>query len=234
MIAVVRTLLFYLVFFAGTLPMVLLAVLVSPLSVAWMRRLTRLWGDWFFLCARVLLGIRLVVRGAVPQHAILVASKHQSWYEAILTLHLFHEPAVVMKAELRRIPLWGYLAARHGSIFVERAQGGRALRSMLRAAKAHRGSGRPVFIFPEGTRVAVDAAPDLKAGLYALYAALKRPLVPVALDAGRCWPKTFAKRAGTVTIGFQPDIAAGLPREELEALVRDAINADPRTCPVRA
>lgn len=234
LVAAIRTIFFHVVFLIGTVPMVLLAVLVSPVSVDFMRKLTRLWGHWFYLCARVILGIRLVVRGRVPQQSVLIASKHQSYYEAILTLHLFHDPAVVMKAELRRIPLWGYLAACHGSIFVERAAGGRALRSMLRAAKAHVASGRPVFIFPEGTRVAVDRAPPLKAGLAALYGGLRLPLVPVALDAGRCWPKSFAKRAGVVTISFLPEIPPGLPRDELEPLVHKAINEDPRNCQVRA
>ena len=234
MIALFRTLLFYAAFLLGTVPMVLLAVLAAPFSLPLMRRLTGLWGSWFFLCARLFLGIRLRLRGVVPQRGVLVASKHQSWYEAILTLHLFRDPAVVMKAELRDIPFWGYLAERHGSIFVERSHGSSALRSMLRAARPAAAAGRPVFIFPEGTRVAPGAAPPLKAGLYALYARLGLPLVPVALDSGRCWSRRFIKQAGVVTISFQPDIQPGLPRAEVEPLLHRAINADPESCPVRA
>ncbi len=62
---------------------------------------SNIWARWFIWCADVFLGIRVVVRGRVPNESVIVASKHTSAYETILTLYLFHHPAVVMKAELR-------------------------------------------------------------------------------------------------------------------------------------
>ena len=233
MIALFRTLIFYPLFIIGSVPIILTMALFARVSHEVLRRGAHIWASWFVLCARIFLGIRLEVRGRIPQSGVLVASKHQSWYEAILTLYLFDHPAVVMKEGLRHIPFWGFLAAGHGSIFVERDRGGAALKSMLRQAKARAADGRPVFIFPEGTRVAVGTAPPLKAGLFALYGGLRLPVVPMAVNAGYCWPKRFAKHSGVVTVSFLPDIPAGLGREELEAAVLEAINRDPLTAEVR-
>ena len=233
MIGVLRALIFNLVFLLGSVPLILMIALFSPLSKEAVRRGSQMWAGWFVWCAKVFLGIRLQVRGRIPQEGVIVASKHQSAYEAILTLYLFYHPGVVMKAELRKIPVWGYLADRHGSIFVERGRAGSALKNMLRQARARAAEGRPVFIFPEGTRVPVGEAPPLKAGLYGVYAGLKVPVVPVAHNAGLVWTKGFAKRPGTVTVSFLPEIPPNLPREELEARVHAAINLDPLTAEVR-
>ncbi len=231
---VVRTVLFYLVFGIISLILVPLMALVSLLSERIPRYGAHLWSMAFVWTARVFLGIRLVVRGRVPQTAVLVAAKHQSYYEAILTLCLFDHAAVVMKAELHRIPLWGFIAKRQGSIFVDRAQRGTALRAMLKQAQTRAAENRPIFIFPEGTRTAVGTAPPLRAGLFALYRALELPLVPVALDSGCCWGKEFAKRPGTITISFLPEIPPELPRSELNARVHAAINQDPVSAEVRS
>ena len=233
MIGVLRSLLFNIVFVGGSVPLILLIALLSPVWKEFVRRGSQMWAGWFVWCADVFLGIRLEVRGRIPQEGVIVASKHQSAYEAILTLYLFHHPGVVMKAELRKIPVWGYLADRHGSIFVERGKAGSALKNMLRQARARAAEGRPVFIFPEGTRVPVGESPPLKAGLYGVYAGLKVPVVPVAHNAGLVWTKGFAKRPGTVTVSFLPEIPPNLPREELEARVHAAINLDPLTAEVR-
>ncbi len=226
--------LFYPAFYGGSVLLVIMVALIAPVSRPGVRWGARTWARWFVWCARWFLGIRLVVRGRVPDERVIVASKHTSAYETILTLYLFREPAVVMKAELRRIPFWGYIAARHGSIFVERAKGGAALRPMLREATARGAEGRPVFIFPEGTRVAQGSAPPLRAGLWALYEGLGVPVVPVAHDAGLVWTKGWRKRPGTVTLSFLEAVPAGLSREEMEARVHAAINADPRAAEVRA
>lgn len=232
--AFLRTLLFNLVFVAGSLVLVPLVAIVAPFSREALRAGAHRWAAWFVWCARIFLGIRLVVCGRVPQEGVLVASKHTSAYETILTLYLFNHPAVIMKAELRRIPVWGYVADRHGSIFVERGKAGAALKSMLRQSRARAAEGRPIFIFPEGTRVPQGTAPPLKAGLYGVYGGLGVPVVPVAHDAGLCWRRGFAKHPGTVTLSFLPDIPPGLPREDLEARVHAAINLDPTTAEVRA
>ena len=155
----------------------------------------------------------------------MFALKHESALEAILTLWWFERPAVVMKQELRKIPIWGLASARHGSIFVDRSGSAGMLREMMRQAQAAVGSGRPVVIFPEGTRVGVGETPPLAAGFAGLYKMLKLPVVTVALDSGSVWPKSFIKYPGTVHMKVGAPIPPGLPRGEVERQVHAAINA---------
>lgn len=228
-LALLRTILFTIVFYAGSVPLVSWGALVAPFSRSWLFALCSTWSRWFRWCARVFLGIRLTVIGDVPGGSTLVAIKHQSAFEAILTLSLFHRPAVVMKSELRRIPVWGFTSERHGSIFVNRSGSASTLRTMLRAGQAAAAQGRPVVIFPEGTRVPVGETPPLGAGFAGLYKLLKLPVVPVALNSGLIWPRSFIKHPGTVTVRFLPEIPVGLSRDAVEARVHAAINLDPVT-----
>jgi 1-acyl-sn-glycerol-3-phosphate acyltransferase len=53
---------------------------------------------------------------------------------------------------------------------------------------------------------------------------LSLPVVPVALDSGRVWPRrSFIKRSGPVTLRISETIPPGLPRKDLEARVYEAI-----------
>ncbi len=224
-LAAVRSAVFAVAFYLGSVPIVIAALIVSRVAPAAVVPVARLWAGWFASTTRVILGIRCRVTGTVPTTPVLAAFKHQAAYETIMILALFRAPAAVVKAELLRIPLWSAAARVHGIIPVDRSESTVALRTMLRAANAAKAAQRPVVIFPEGTRTRPGAAPPLKAGLAGLYRALKLPLVPVAVDSGRCWPKGFVKYAGVVTFAFAEAIPPGLDRAEMEARVHAAINA---------
>ena len=223
--AAVRSFLFALIFYGITVPFVLLSFPISLLGTKAVRWWAHLWARWHRLCARFLLGVRTRVEGNPPRGACLVASKHQSMFETLELILLLDEPATVLKRELSDIPLWGWVTRRYGVIPIERAGGAAALRRMMRAAEAAIAEGRPIVIFPEGTRVPPGETPPLRPGFAGLYRVLKLPVVPVALDSGRLWPKgRFIKRPGIVTLRFLEEIEPGLPREEIEARVHAAIN----------
>src|SRR3546814_16769303 len=97
---------------------------------------------------------------------------------------ILNERVIVVKAELGAIPRGGWLARLDGMIPFDREGTTRALRAMLKAANAARDSGRPVAIFPEGTRVPHGESPPVRSGFAGLYRPLGLPVVPVALDAG--------------------------------------------------
>lgn len=220
-----RSLLFALLFYALTTLLVLAGI---PIALAGRRGLARhaqRWARAYLWLARVVLGVRLRIEGRVPAGAVLAAAKHESAYETLALVALLGDPVIVLKRELADIPLFGRLTRRHGVIPVDRTASAAALRSMLQAADAAKGQGRPVLIFPEGTRVPRGEAPRLQAGFAGLYARLAMPVVPVATDAGRAWPRGLRKYPGTVTLRFGEAIPAGLPRREIEPRVHAAINA---------
>ena len=223
--AAVRSFLFALIFYGGTVPAVLLSFPISLFGTKAVRWWAHIWVRFHKVCARWLLGVRTRVEGAPPAGACLVACKHQSMYETLEIILMLDEPAIVLKRELADIPLWGWVTRRYGVIPVDRKGGAAALRRMMRAAEAAIAEGRPIVIFPEGTRVPPGATPPLQPGFAGLYRALKLPVVPVAVDAGRLWPKgKFVKQPGLVTMRFMEPIGPGLPRSEIEARVHDAIN----------
>ena len=138
---------------------------------------------------------------------------------------LLDGPAMAIKRELARIPVWGWATRRYGAMVVDREASATALRQMLRDAKVAKEAGRSILIFPEGTRVAPGERPPLKSGFAGLYRMLGLPVVPVAVDTGRLWPRHGPKRPGVVTFRFGEVLPPGLKREEVEARVHAGINA---------
>ena len=99
------------------------------------------------------------------------------------------------------------------------------LRRMMKEGAVLTDEGRSILLFPEGTRVPPGEQPPLKAGFAGLYKVLKLPVVPIAVDSGRLWPKRGPKRPGVITYRFGEVIPPGLPRDEAERRVWEAMNA---------
>lgn len=222
---VVRSLVFYVAFYGGTLVYIFATFLASFAGREAFRRMVTRWSRYHRRCVTGLLGIKVELRGELPQRDVLIAAKHESFFEAIDAPTLVgNNPAIFAKAELLRIPLWGKVASVYGLVPVEREQGARALRVMLNAARERLAEGRPLVIFPEGTRVPHGQRPDLRAGFAGLYKLLGLPVVPVAIDSGPTYHRAW-KRRGTITILVGETIPPGLPRAEAEARVHAAMNA---------
>ncbi|SDA33738.1 1-acyl-sn-glycerol-3-phosphate acyltransferase [Sphingomonas sp. NFR15] len=217
---------FAVVFYGGSVAFVLLSPLAAAIGRPALLGLARAWIGFHRWAARALLGIETRIVGD-PQLGTpaLYAAKHQSMYETLELSRILNRPAIVMKQELADIPIWGRAARRYGVIVVDREASAGALRRMLGEAKVALDAGRSIVIFPEGTRVAPGERPALKSGFAGLYQMLKLPVVPVALDSGRVWPRRGPKRPGVVTIRFGEPIPPGLSRKEAEARVHAAINA---------
>jgi len=226
-----RSLVFYATFLAGTVFYVLGSL---ALLAAGSRRFAGFvghWGHFHLACVRHILGIRVVQRGQLPPGPVLVAVKHESMFEAVDMPRLLDRPGVFAKAELLRIPLWGLAGERFGLIGVERDQGAKALRRMVAAARDILAQGRPLAIFPEGTRVPHGTRPPLQSGFAGLYKLLGVSVVPVAVDSGPLYHRLW-KRRGTITILIGEPIEPGLAREDIEARVLAEINRlNPETAP---
>jgi 1-acyl-sn-glycerol-3-phosphate acyltransferase len=203
---------------------VLAGLAASVVGTKPMRSVVHGWADFHhWLCLHVL-GIRAKTFGIMPREQCIIAVKHQSMYETIEILRLANTPVVVMKRELADMPLFGWITRCYGVIAVDRAAGPKALRAMLAEARKAAESGRPIAIFPEGTRVLPGETPPLRPGFSGLYRALGLPVVPIAMDSGRLWGRGVLKKPGTVHFQIAEIIPTGLGREDVEARVHAGIN----------
>ena len=222
--SVLRSLLYYPLFYGVSFFLVAGAAIASLIGQGALRRLVRMWTDWHRWCVNHILGIEVRIEGEVPEGAVLLAIKHESFFEAIDMPTLFEFPSVFAKRELFNIPLWGHSAVVYGLIPVSRDGGAKALRQMIGTARTMVEANRPLVIFPEGTRVPHGERRPLQSGFAGLYKLLGMPVVPVAVNSGPLYHRTW-KRSGTVTYRFGKPIPAGLPRDEVEKRVLDAMNA---------
>lgn len=222
--AALRSLLFALLFYPGTLAYVLAVILLSPAGDRAVRRIVRAWSDYHHWLVSHVLAIRMTVEGQIPEGSFLIACKHEAMVETIEMLRLAATPVVVMKRELTQIPLFGWVTRRYGVIGVDREAGAKALRVMLAEARRAVDQRRPVVIFPEGTRVPHGLRAELRPGFAGLYRALGLPVVPVAHDSGQIWGRGFTKRPGTIRFRVGDVIPPGLKRDEIESRVHQAIN----------
>ena len=219
-----RSLAFHAIFQAGTVLYVLTAVIVLAVAPRHLPGVADSWSRYHRRCVERIMGIAVRESGQRAPGPALYAIKHESFFEAIDLPVLLERPVPFAKEELFAIPGWGRAASAYGLVSVARTEGAKALRAMVRGARHYAGSGRPLVIFPEGTRVPHGTIAPLQSGFAALYKTLGLPVVPVAVDSGRTYAG-FWKRRGTIHVSFGAPIAPGLPRAELEAQVLRAINA---------
>lgn len=186
----------------------------------------RLWARACTALLRWIVGLDWEVRGTPPTGAALVVAKHQSAWETLTLCLVLKEPAFVMKQALLWTPPFGPYLWKADMIAIDRSGGASALRKIVRDSKDVLAEGRPVVIFPEGTRRQPGAPPAYQSGAAALYTGLDAPATPVALNSGVFWGRNaFTKRPGTVVIEFLPEIEAGLDRRSFMARLVDEIEA---------
>lgn len=222
----IRSILFTIAFYASTVVMLvgLSWLLLMPRS--WAMAALELHAHVTLWLLKVIVGTEMQVRGRkkLPAGPALVASKHQSAWDTIALIPLFADPALVMKHELTRIPVYGWFCAKFQMIFVRREAGPKALRQMARDAKDRAEVGREVLIFPEGTRRAPGAPPDYKPGVLMLYDHLDLPCYPIALNSGLYWPRrSWMRYPGTIIVEVLDPIPPGLPRKEFLSRLQGAI-----------
>lgn len=221
-----RSLCFNVGWYAGTVMIALAGapILLLPRRavVAW----ARFWIRFCLWWLEVTVGLSHRVRGLerLPPGPAIIASKHQSSWETLAYTVLFPDSAIVLKRELLFIPVVGWAMARAGNIAVERGDGAKALRGLLRQAKAVVAEGRSILIFPEGTRVAVGGEQPYQVGTAALYRQLGVPVVPVALNSGLFWGRRrFVKRPGVIDVEVLAAIPPGLSRDDFMTTLRERI-----------
>lgn len=186
----------------------------------------KIWARVVLFGLRWIMGITVEVRGLEhrPTGAALVAPKHQSMLDIVAPFTVLDRACFVLKKELIYTPFLGWFAAKTRMIPVDRSAHAKALKDMVRHARARLAEDRQIIIFPEGTRVQPGAEPDYKPGVAAIYRDLDGPCWPVATNSGEHWPAKGIKFVpGHVVFEYVPPLPAGLKRAEFMARLEESI-----------
>ncbi len=216
-----RSLLFALGLLLLTPPFSLIALATFPLPPLTRYRIITGWGRIVMWMTREVLGIHYRVEGLenLRGQPAVILSKHQSAWETIAFQSILPPHVLVLKRELLWIPFFGWGLALMSPIAINRSRGIRALKQMAENGKTRLTQGFWVVIFPEGTRTAPGKRGKYHIGGAWLAERIQSPVVPIAHNAGLCWPRNaFIKRPGMITVQIGPAINP-------EGLTADALNA---------
>ena len=181
----------------------------------------RTWAKTMCLAA----GVKVVVhhperilsgRGAV------YACNHVSWFDVFAIASMLPRYTFIAKAELRKLPIFGYGAEAAGVVFLARDNRKAAFESYQDAAKEV-SSGKNVVVFPEGTRGRDYSLRPFKKGPFVLAIAAQAPVVPVLVYGAReVMPKgSFKVRSSTVHVHFLEAVeTTGLTYDRRHQLMR--------------
>jgi 1-acyl-sn-glycerol-3-phosphate acyltransferase len=169
-------------------------------------------------------GVTVRVHGAermgTGREPRIFASNHVSWYDVFVLAATLPRYAFVAKAELLRIPVFGAGARAVGTVPIERDNRKSAFASYEAAAEQVRG-GRPIIVFPEGTRGRAYPLRPFKKGPFVLAIAAQVPVFPaVVYGTMAIMPKgAWRIRPGTVDLHFlDPVPTAGLTYDDRDVL----------------
>ena len=193
--------------------MAVMAVFFTPWALVDRRgafAAVRTWCRYVRWTAGWMIGLRSEVRGEIPQGEVLIAAKHQSFFDIIILVSELPRPKFIMKKQLVWTPILGWYAKRIGCVPVDRGKRGAAIKAMMARVRSGRQDPGQLIIFPQGTRVAAGAQKDYKIGIGLLYQEMGVPCVPVACNVGVFWPRRQIYRApGLAVVEFLPAIPPG-------------------------
>jgi 1-acyl-sn-glycerol-3-phosphate acyltransferase len=176
-----------------------------------------------------LAGIRVRVIGEelLPATPCVVVANHASYIDGVvLKAFLPARFSFVIKKEVTKVPLAGFLLKRIGSEFVDRFNrhaGGMDARRLIKAADA----GQALAFFPEGTFVAQPGIGKFHSGAFTIAARVGLPVVPVAIRGTRhILPSgRFLPRFGRIDIEILPPLPVGTNDMESVHSIRDRARA---------
>jgi 1-acyl-sn-glycerol-3-phosphate acyltransferase len=219
-----RIFLFYLLLGTSALLWCTLSFFVAPFMSfkARYRFINVYWCRCAIWLTGVLLGIKVKVTGAhnVPETPCVIISNHQSTWETFFLSAYFEPMSQVLKRELLYVPFFGWAMAMLRPIAIDRDNPKTALKEIARKGDELLKDGVWVLIFPEGTRVPYGQLGKFSRGGTALAVNANLPVLPVAHNAGKFWPKDgWGKTPGTIEVVIgEPMYAEGSGPRAIAAL----------------
>lgn len=223
----IRSFIFNIFFFLWTTLLTLVTFVIGIFGYMTTVFIAVLWGDGIIFAAKHILGITTEFRGMenIPKdRPYIFACKHQSAFDTVVIQHLAHRSAVILKHELLWIPVFGQVMMFAKAISLNRRKGRKIIPQLIEQAEKQVAMGRPIFMYPEGTRGQAGMRGKYKTGIAAVYEALNIPVIPAALNTGYFWPRrSFLKYPGHVVFEILPAIEPGLDQETFMKTLEDKI-----------
>lgn len=225
-----RSVIFNILFFFGSVfwSLALLWTLALPQKKC-VQYVSFFYGGYIALIEKYVLGLTLKIKGLenIPKDVpCIFAVKHQSAFETLKLPYIknLRYPAIILKMELARIPIYGWYFKGMGQIPIDRGSGTEAMNSIVKGCRRALSEGRSVIIFPQGTRTPVGAKLPYKVGIAKVYRDVQAPVVPVALNSGLFWGRNaFFKKSGVITFEFLPAIPPGIPPLQMMEMLEKSI-----------
>ena len=220
----IRTFFFYLLLSSSSFFWCIFCVFIAPFLPfrARYRLVIQTWCRCATWLAKVVAGIHYEVRGLenIPQQPCVILAKHQSTWETFFLSALFEPLSQVVKRELLYVPFFGWAMAMLRPIAIDRDNPKAALKQVATEGDKLLKDGVWVLIFPEGTRVPFGKIGKFSRGGTALAVNANLPVLPIAHNAGKYWPKEgWGKRAGTIEVVIgEPMYAEGTGPRAIAAL----------------
>ncbi|MGH8381491.1 lysophospholipid acyltransferase family protein [Pseudomonas sp.] len=201
----IRVFLFYLLLGTSSLLWCTLSFFIAPFLPfsARYRFINVYWCRFALVLVRVFLNIKVKVSGAenIPKQPCVILSNHQSTWETFFLSAYFSPLSQVLKRELLYVPFFGWAMAMLRPIAINRDNPKAALKQVASEGDKLLKDGVWVLIFPEGTRVPFGQIGKFSRGGTALAVNAGLPVLPIAHNAGKFWPKQgWNKRAGTIEV----------------------------------
>jgi len=159
------------------------AMLAITPGVSRRRRVARGAARLFF--AAIGSPVRVEGSAALPHYPCVVVANHASYLDGIiLTAALPADFTYLIKQEMARVPIAGFVLRRLGSAFVDRRNHRdrhRSARTMVELAS----QGTALGFFPEGTFDAVPGLKPFQLGAFSAAARAKLPVIPVVIHGAR-------------------------------------------------
>lgn len=202
-LAVLRSAVWWTLGFITVVIYAILAQFLIVLPLRWRYRIITTWGRFNIWTLSWICGVRYRVEGRenLPDSAAIILSNHQSTWETMAYTFLFPPQIWVLKKSLLKLPFFGWGIAVLKPIAIDRSAGSTAMEQVIEQGRERLDSGFWVILFPEGTRVAPGVKKRYKMGGAILAAETGYPVVPIAHNAGYCWPRNgFLMKPGMITV----------------------------------
>ena len=224
----IRSLTFKIFFYSGIILicLIFLPSLLLPQKIVLFGG--KIMGHWSKICLNIFLSTKIIIKGKenlISEGKFFIACSHQSMFETFFLQTIFNSPVFILKKELLRIPVFGMYLKKIGSISIDRDKISKENLSFSDKIKSViNSSNRPIIIFPQATRMAVEDRTPFKKGVSRIYEDLQIKCQPIAINSGNIWPKSGKlKPNGILVVSILKEIEPGMERKDFLNILQNNI-----------